>query len=134
MDWNMLLEKMPYILAGIGFVLWAAAQFIKSKAESNPKKDFWDKYAPTFHWASDAYSQALDWLCDAGFLKLKGQEKLNKLNELMQDFTKQFEAGNWREAINAVIGFWRDAKGKAVAANPSTDLPEDLKDSPAVKG
>jgi len=102
------------ILAGLGFLLWAAARFVEAKAKANPKHDRWDDAAPKLVWASKLYSEAIDWLADAGYIKWSGQEKLKKLNEFVAKFEKQVAAGNYLQAVSELIGFCQDAKNKAI--------------------
>ncbi|MBU1108617.1 MAG: hypothetical protein KKB51_18215 [Candidatus Riflebacteria bacterium] len=129
MNFQPLIDNLPYILAAIGVIIWAASKFVTSRAVANPAVDAWDTWAPRIQWASDHYSEAIDWLVEAKVLKLVGSEKMAYLNELTADFKKAIEAGDYLEAINSVIGFYKDAKGKAVAANPST--PELTENTPA---
>ena len=70
------------------------------------------------------YSQAIDWLCDSGHLKFKGQDKLKELNRLTHEFEEAILTGKYREAIDAVIGYYTAAKMKKlekISANPSTE-------------
>ena len=121
MNLQPLIDNLPTILAGLGLLLWAASRFVESKAKANPAIDKWDIWAPRIKWASGLYSQAIDWLCSAGVLNLTGEQKLKKLNELVEQFESAIETGDYKAAINQVIGFWLDAQGKAakVSANPS---------------
>jgi thiaminase len=119
MNLQPLIDNLPMILAAFGLLLWAAARFTEARAKANPAHDRWDDWAPKITWASQMYSQAIDWLCSAGVLKLTGEQKLKKLNELVKAFQKAIETGEYQSAINSVVGFYVDAKGKAISANPS---------------
>lgn len=119
MNLQPLIDNLPMILAALGLLLWAAARFTEAKAKANPAIDRWDELAPKLQWASRLYSQAIDWLCDSGKLKFKGQAKLDELNRLTKAFEEAWLTGNYRDAINAVIGFYTDAKAKAILANPT---------------
>lgn len=118
MNLQPLIDNLPMTLAAFGLLLWAAARFTEAKAKTNPALDKWDELLPKMQWASIMYSQAIDWLCDAGKLKFRGQEKLAELNRLTKTFEDAYTSGNYRAAINAVVGFYVDAKAKALLANP----------------
>ena len=130
MNLQPIIDNLPMIIAAFGLLLWAAARLTEAKAKANPQVDKWDDLAPKLQWASHMYSQAIDWLCDSGKLKFKGQEKLAELNRLTKAFEDAWFNGNYRDAINAVIGFYTDAKAKALLANP-TSQPGLTADTPA---
>ena len=115
MNFQPLIDNFPMILAALGLLLWAASRFVDSRAKANPAIDKWDELAPKLQWASRMYSQAIDWLSNSGNLKFKGQEKLNELNRLTGEFEKAIVAGDYREAINAVWGYYIDAQTKKKA-------------------
>ena len=122
MNLQPLIDNLHWIIAAFGLLLWAAAWFVGRKAAADPKHDKWDEWAPKLQWASGMYSQAIDWLCDAGHLKFKGQDKLKELNRLTHQFEEAILTGNYREAIDAVIGYYTAAKMKKlekISANPS---------------
>ena len=120
MNLQPLIDNLPMILAALGLLLWAAARLVEAKAKANPAMDAWDKWAPRLQWASQLYSQALDWLVDSGTIKLNGKEKLAELNRLLKEFQTQVDSGDYKGAIAAVVGYYVDAKGKAnISANPS---------------
>lgn len=115
-----LADKAPFILMALGFALWAAARFVESKASANPESDNWDKWAPKIKWASNLYSQAIDWLADTNNLKLgQGQTKLGELNRLVKLFEDKVQQGKYIEAITEVTGFWMAAKNKLLVIPPS---------------
>ena len=120
MNLQPLIDNLPMILAALGLLLWAAARLVEAKAKANPTVDAWDKWAPRLQWASQLYSQALDWLVDSGSIKLNGKEKLAELNRLLKEFQTQIDNGDYKGAIAAVVGYYVDAKGKAgtISANP----------------
>ena len=122
MNYQPLIDNLPMILVALGFLLWATARFFEARAKANPEIDKWDEWAPKIQWASSMYGQALDWLCDANVLKLKGKEKLKELRRLVDEFEKAIESGNYKDAISAVWGYYIDAKAKLnkVSANPLT--------------
>ena len=132
MNLQPLIDNIHLIIAAFGLLLWAASQLVSKKAAADPKQDKWDELAPKLQWASHLYSQAIDWLCDSGHLKFKGQDKLNELNRLTKAFEDAWLTGNYRDAINAVIGFYVDAKAKAILANPTLQ-PGLTADTPAQK-
>jgi len=121
MNLQPLIDNLHWIIAAFGLLLWAAAWFAGKKA-ADPRIDKWDEWAPKLQWASGMYSQAIDWLCDAGHLKFKGQDKLKELNRLTHEFEEAIVTGKYREAIDAVIGYYTAAKMKKlekISANPS---------------
>lgn len=116
MNFQPIVDNLPFVLIAFGFVLWAGARFVESKAKSNPAHDKWDDAAPWLTWASDRYSEAIDWLVDAKAIQFKGKEKLELLNKLVAGFQKNILAGNYVDAISAVVGYWRDARNKILKA------------------
>jgi len=118
MNFQPIVDNLPFVLIAFGFVLWAAARFVESKAKSNPAHDKYDDIAPWITWASDRYSEAIDWLVDAKAINFKGKDKLELLNRLVQDFQKNIAAGNYVDAISAVVGYWRDARNKILKVIP----------------
>lgn len=130
MNFQPIIDNLPMLIAALGFLLWAAARLVESKAKSDPAVDKWDLWAPRIKWASDHYSEAIDWLVSSGVLKLKGAEKLAELNRLVAAFEAAIVSGDYLKAINSVVGFWVDAKNKAIAANPS--MPELTENTPAL--
>lgn len=127
MNYQPLIDNLPYILLGVGLVLWALARLAEAKAKANPDHDRWDDAAPKLIWASKMYSQALDWLVESGHIKWSGKEKLAQLRVKVAEFEKQVTAGNYLEAVSEVIGFVQDAQGKAKKAglpsNPTDTTP-----------
>ena len=113
MNFQPLIDNLPMILVGIGLLLWGWARLTEAKAKSNPENDWWDKQAPRAVWANQMYSQAIDWLCDAGIVKWGGQEKLKQLKAKVAEFEKQVESGDYLAAVAEVVGFVQDAKSKA---------------------
>ena len=57
-------------------------------------------------------------------MKFSGQEKLAELNRLVKLFEDAYNNGDYKAAINAVIGYYTAAKMKKlekISANPSTE-------------
>lgn len=112
MNLQPMIDNLPMILAALGFVLWAWAQLTAAKAKANPAKDAWDDRADRAAWASRMYSQAIDWLVEAGAQKWSGAQKLSELNARVKGFEEQWLAGNYIEALTNLSGFYQDAKAK----------------------
>ena len=123
MNFQPLIDNAPYILIGLGFLLWALARLGEAKAKANPAIDKWDEWQPRLSWAAHLYSQALDWLCDTGNLQLTGQAKLAELNRLVRAFEGMVANGEYLEAVNGVIGYWTAAKGKLSKLLPPASVP-----------
>lgn len=119
MNFQPIIDNLPLVFMALGFLLWGAARFVESKAKSNPAHDKWDDAAPWLTWASDRYSEAIDWLCEAKAISFKGKEKLVLLNKLTNDFQKNILAGNYVDAIASVTGYWRDARNKLLKVIPA---------------
>lgn len=112
MNFQPLIDNLPMILVSIAFLLWAAARFVEAKAKSNPSQDGWDTWAPRLSMASKMYSQAIEWMVQAGAEKWTGAEKLAQLNTRLKGFEEQIEQGNYREALANLTGFYQAAAAK----------------------
>jgi len=104
------------ILAGVGFLLWAAARFVEAKAKANPKHDKWDDLSPKLVWANKMLTQAIQLYVESKAFSWSGKERLAEVQKRVLNFEKQWESGNYAIAISEIVGIWEHAKGKAKAA------------------
>ena len=116
MNFQPLIDNAPWTLASVGLVIWSLARLIEAKAKANPAQDAWDDWAPRASWASQRYSQAIEWLVQSGHEKWSGAEKLEQLNARVKGFEEQWAAGNYLEAITNLSGFYQAAKSKVEKA------------------
>lgn len=112
MNFQPVIDNLPWILASLGLILWGAARMIEAWAKRNPAIDEWDRRADLLHRVSSQYAEALDWLVVAGAKKYSGAEKLAELNARVKGFETQWEQGNYIEALANLSGFYQDAKAK----------------------
>ena len=108
--------SLGFFALAIGFVLWAAAKLVTAYAQKDPAVNEWDTRAAKLRWASDTYSQAVEWLVATGAKKWTGAEKLAEVEERVKEFEILIDKGEYVKAIAAISGYWRSAASKLEAA------------------
>jgi DNA repair ATPase RecN len=112
LNFQPVIDNMPWILAALGLLLWGLARMIEAYARRDPAINEWDKRAETLHKVSQQYAQAIDWLVQVGAAKWSGAQKLDELSKRVKEFEADWGAGRYIEALSKLSGFYQSAMSK----------------------
>lgn len=117
MNFQPLIDNLPFILVALGFALWAAAQLVNRRAKNDPAETWEDGWAETLMTLSELGAKGIDLL--AQVLKARGdnrlatgQQKAQELQVKVAKWEALWKAGKRREAVVDAFGWYVDLQGK----------------------
>lgn len=112
MNFQPLIDNVHYILPGLALILWGAAKLFVAIGGVMKGEDWFEKNASRVKFASDSYSQALEWMVKSGASSLKGLEKTAEVARRVNEFEKLWDAGKYVEALALISGYQQAAIDK----------------------